>query len=52
MNFDAYEYLSGDFRSGHLVISEDDCSLGKGGLFGVIADILYQGSWCFSRVQI
>ena len=36
MNCDSCEYLSGNFRSGHLIISEDGCSEYEEGLFDVI----------------
>ena len=39
VSFDICEDLSGDFRSGHLVISADCCSEYEEGLFDVIADI-------------
>ena len=37
VNYDACEYFSVDFRSGHLMRSVDGCSEDEVSLFGVIA---------------
>ena len=44
MNFDACDDFSGYFRSGHFIILALVCSEDGEAVFGVMANILYQGS--------